>query len=59
MVDRVERGTEVEKAEQGDGARVCRLVDVRHDLDCCRFRLIGVSGRRTAALEGAGIDQSS
>ena len=28
MVDRVERGTEVEKAEQGDGTRVCRLVDL-------------------------------
>ena len=43
-VDRVEcdgrpneRGTEVEKAEKGDGARVCRLINVRHDLNCSCF----------------------
>ena len=37
MVDRVKRGTEVEKAEIGDRARICRLVNVRHILDCSWF----------------------
>ena len=35
MVDCVECGTEVKKAEHGEGAHIRCLVNVRHNLDCC------------------------